>query len=504
MYLRFPPFFSLAHRTAAIFLLFFFLCLFDSSPVFAGDSLIERANALRRTYLDTMESVALTCEEEGLNEEAEKTRSYVLPKAVDRLFVPILPLEVEPDKLPEDATRLQEQWHARCGEIRKGYAAKLYRLAQEAAGEKRGTLAMHLALAALHANPDHEKIRNLLGFEKYHQQWRTRWEIDRLRRGYVDHPRFGWIPEVFVERYEEGRRYYKGEWISAEEEAERRSEIRNGWKIESEHYSILTNHSIEEGVRLRRRLEELYRVWKRLFFQFIASESQLTAMFHGRTASGNLPRHRVVFFRTKEGYVEKLSPAEPNIGITVGIYFSSTRTCYFYDKKDDDIARTLLHEATHQLFHETRNVSPAAGRESNFWIIEGIAMYMESIRKQGSYHILGGFDEEIRLQNARYRLLENDFYIPLRDFTRWGMRTFQRHEDLKKIYTQAAGLTHFLMHYDQGAYRDAVVRLLQQVYRGNDTPASLERWTGTDDETLDGRYREFLRTRGQSTSDGRE
>ena len=34
--------------------------------------------------------------------------------------------------------------------------------------------------------------------------------------------------------------------------------IRSGWRIDSEHYAVTTNHSLEEGVRLSRRLESLY------------------------------------------------------------------------------------------------------------------------------------------------------------------------------------------------------------------------------------------------------
>ena len=69
----------------------------------------------------------------------------------------------------------------------------------------------------------------------------------------------------------------------------------------------------------------------------------------------------------------------PNIDISIGVYMDDMRTAYFYaDKESDD--RTLYHEATHQLFHESRPVSPKAGQLANFWIIEGIAMYMESLQ----------------------------------------------------------------------------------------------------------------------------
>jgi hypothetical protein len=134
---------------------------------------------------------------------------------------------------------------------------------------------MQMIHIALHADPDSEKLRNVLGFEFYERQWRTDWEIGQLKRGRVNHERFGWLPARHVERYEAGERLFKGQWISKEQDANERTNIDNGWIISTEHYDVQTNHSLEEGVRISRKLEEFYNVWKQVFIQYTASTSEL-------------------------------------------------------------------------------------------------------------------------------------------------------------------------------------------------------------------------------------
>ncbi len=162
------------------------------------------------------------------------------------------------------------------------------------------------------------------------------------------------------------------------------------------------------------KLERLYRLWQEMFICYWASEADVIAMFDGRPRppSHALPRHSVVFFRDRDDYVRSLRAGLPNIDISIGVYLDRLRRAYFFaDKQNDD--RTLYHEATHQLFHESRPVAPEVGWKANFWIVEGIAMYMESLRQEDGFYVLGGFDDE-RLHAAQYRLLEDKFYVPLR------------------------------------------------------------------------------------------
>ena len=118
-------------------------------------------------------------------------------------------------------------------------------------------------------------------------------------------------------------------------------------------------------------------------------------------------------------------------------------------------------------------------------------MYMESLRREDGYYVLGGFDDE-RLYAAQYRLLHDHFYVPLGEFVDIGREKLQKDPRINTLYSQAAGLTHFLIYYDGGRYRDALVSYLSAVYSGRDGHDTLSKLTGTSYSDLDKQYREFL------------
>jgi len=376
--------------------------------------------------------------------------------------------------------------------LRHEQADQLFLLARRAIKIQRASLAFELVMAAIHANPDHEAVRRLLGYQKFQGHWRTLFEIRKLRSGQVWHKKYGWLPEAHVPRYDAGERFYRGRWISAEEDAALHRDIRSGWVVQTEHYTIRTNHSLESGARLGVKLSQLYRVWKQLFIRYYATEAQVRALFDARSRAERieLPKHKVVYFRDREDYNRSLRPAFPNIEQSIGVYVEPVRRAYFFagDASDD---RTLFHEATHQLFHESRPVVAGVGRRGNFWIIEGIAVYMETLRREGDYYTLGGF-EDPRMAAARYRLLHDEFYVPLSELTAMGMTAIQTSPQIATLYSQMAGLTSFLIHGEEGRYRDAVVAYLAAVYSGRDTPTSLAELTGVSYLELDKQYREYL------------
>ena len=458
-----------------------------------AEELHQTARELMDRYAAQLKELADWCDERGLAEQAQKTRSWLQPRDPNKLYVAVLPEEIGRPELPADAPADLVEWDSRLARLQRDQASGLYELAQRAIRARRASLALDLLLAALRENPDHEPIRRILGHQPYRGCWRTVWEVRKLRAGQVWHERFGWLPKSHVKRYEEGQRYSRGRWISAEEDARlHQRDIRSGWNVESEHYTIRTNHSIEAGVALSEQLERLYRVWKQLFIRFYASEAQVKALFAGSARSSpiRLPRHSVVCFRNREEYNRALRPAFPNIGITTGIYVAGKASAYFFAGGEAD-AENLYHEATHQLFHESRPVSPHVGRDRNFWIIEGIALYMESLRDEDGFHVLGGFEGE-RMQAAHYRLLHDNFYVPYEEFTSYGMEKLQSDKRILTLYSQAAGLTNFLIHYDDGRYRDALVSYLVAVYSGRDDANTLARLTGTSYSDLDRQYREFM------------
>ncbi len=463
-----------------------------------ADDFLAEAKKLRSAYAGGLDELAGWCEGQGLVDEARATRRLVVPQDPYKIFVPVLPDTVGSLAPPEGVSPEVAAWSRRLGTLRRQHAEELYGLARQAVRTRRASLALELVLAAVHADPDHEAARRILGFQKYRDQWVSPFAANKLRRGQVDHKRFGWLPKDHVERYEQGLRLHAGRWISAEDDARFHQDMRNGWLVETQHYSIRTNHSLEAGVQLGEKLERLMRVWRQLFFRYYTSESQLTALFTGGAIRrpARSQAFRVAFFRDRDDYNRTLKPLEPNIQISIGFYHERSRRAYFFAGKDYE-DRTLFHEATHQLFHQSRPVAPSVGRRANFWIVEGVAMYMESLREEDGYYVLGGLEDD-RAYAARYRLLHDRFYVPFEEFAAMGMEQIQRDPRIATLYSQAAGQTHFLIHAEGGRYRDALVAYLDAVYAARDLPNTLSDLSGTSFAELDRRYRQFMASGGGS------
>ena len=467
-----------------------------------NDILLNSAQQTLNEYRREAEVLAAWCEAEGLESQAKLTRDFVMPIEPDCIHIPIIPRKKLQDFLPAESSASVVQWHHNWMTIRRNLSLKLQEHAKMALQQERVILAMQMIHIALHADPDSQKLRNVLGFEFYDGQWRTDWEIKQLKLGKVDHEQFGWIPAKYVERYEAGERFYKkdsrseGKWVSKGADALLHAEIDKGWVISSEHYDVRTNHSLEEGVRLSRYLEVFYYVWKQVFIQYTASTSELTQQLDGKRSRYKEPRLKVVFFKDRENYLETLEKNDPNVGVSVGFYDDPTRTCYFYmhdgtgENSEGDMFRTVFHEGTHQLFNCAK---PVQFRDrGHFWATEAIAIYMETLRRDGNYYVLGNA-QDIRVLAAKYRFFESKFYMPIENLTKLSMRTFQNAPYLKELYSQCGGMAYFFMHHDKGEYRDRFVTYLDAIYSGYDSPDLLFRMIGEKPETLDEQYEQMLK-----------
>jgi hypothetical protein len=388
----------------------------------------------------------------------------------------------------------------------KEIAENFYRQAVMAAEKKQGLEAMRLAVQVLATNPDHEIVRRIFGFQLFNGQWRTGWEIEWLKKKFVDHPVFGWMPSEFTAEYESGKRMIPQiGWGNVETDNKFHADIRNGWQIATEHYDLLTNHSLEEGVRMSRRLEHLYRAWKMLFFNTLLNEEKLAKLFTESPPTTTLPRHRICVFRNKQDYVYFLKDLEQGFEAQLresnGFYHPQRFISYFFpvsadmDTFDaDTVRKTLYHEGTHQLFQEARPKSNLPGVRNNFWIVEGIAMFMETFRIEENQYKLGN-QEDSRLFAAKAHRFDPEyfFYLPFEGTVALGRKDFQTHPRLARLYSQSAGMTHFLMLSQNGRYRYATLELLRQVYTGAARPNSLSKLTGRSYQELDKEYTEFLK-----------
>jgi len=259
--------------------------------------------------------------------------------------------------------------------------------------------------------------------------------------------------------------------------------------IATEHFQVATKDEAE-GVALANQLEQLHTIWSQLFFVHWSDGQRLKKSIE--QGSSLLPRaktrlHKVVLFPSRDAYVGFLAPRQPRVEITLGFYDVAGRMSYFFAGKDASES-TQLHEVTHQLFQEITKTSRRETFANNFWAIEGVAMYMESLFVAEPVAVVGGLWAN-RLQYARFRRLQEQFYVPVTELMALSRNQLQRDKRIRKIYSQAAGLTHYLMDAKAGSMREDYVEFLRQVYVGKAEASTLS----AKISNLDRDYAEYLR-----------
>jgi hypothetical protein len=466
----------------------------------AADLLAAR-DAAEASYRDRLGDLADWCDEQGLPEHAALARSWLPVRDPLRSYIFKLSDSFAPPERLGHGGAAGMFW-ARFVRLRTAQSEALFDLARQAHQARLYALAFDLVRETCRENPDHGQAREILGYVRFNSGWALPDTARRLAAGQVDHEKFGWLPRDYVERYEQDRRYTRGKWISSAEDERLHSSIKDGWRIDCEHYVVTTNHSLEEGVRLSRRLEQLFDVWRHVFVDYYTPDTQMQRWFErADSPSADPPRakatvsrktYQVTYFRNREEYKSTLRPLQPQIDITLGIYFAQPRTAYFF-AGDEQYEGTLLHEATHQLFQETRVAGRNVGASSNFALVEAVACYMESLTETEHWFTLGGADEG-RVPAARKRLLEDRFYVPLAEVTALGMRELQRDERLPRIYSQISGQALFFLQADQGRYRRPLVETLIAIYSNRADAAALAKRCGRSYEQLDEDYRMFMQT----------
>jgi len=418
----------------------------------------------------------------------------------------------------EGSSSSSDSWQPDWRALREKIAQQYYHLAVEACRRNQVGLAMRLATRAVREAPDHRLARRLLGYRRVGKSWGGGYAERMISSGRIWDPEYGWVREQTIDRLRAGQCPLGRQWISAEQDKLRHQTIDQGWHVRTDHYEIVTNHSRLAAVELAVNLEMVYQIWRQLFGEYFLSSKQLLQRLDGKQgASHRRKPFQVRYYRSRREYNEHLRHLQPRIDMTLGIYFDALhQTHFFYGPQQD--AGTMYHEAVHQLFQETRGpsqkrtTSQLAAR-ANAWVVEGVACYFESLtahslmehptgetsipaarapRRPGEFYTVGT-PAAGRLPAARHRRLVDSFYMPLREFSALSARDLQRHDQIARLYSQAAGVTTFLMHYQGGLYRQALVQYLRAVYAGRDKPATLAEVTGRSFEQLDEQYGEFLR-----------
>ena len=421
-----------------------------------------------------------------------------------------------------------QQWQLQLRHHREERAKDLYKLARATLNAGFPSLAFMMIGDVVRIDPDHKYARSILGTQlftdpvqkddpEYAGEWVSAFEkqIRSGSRPHIYHTEYGWIPAGNVVRYDEGLRPWKNNWISAEKEAELRRDFRNAWEIRSENFLVRTNVSLEVGVQMSQRLEVFNDWLQKNLAAFFETPRTLQDRFENassRSSSRKQKPMEVHYFATKAEYQKRLEGKVPPNLEPNGLYWPDDEIFYFFDDPEKFGFSTLYHEATHQILdlatRDARNIAAKAralklrqrrlspwklGENSNFWILEGIACYFESFDiENGTVSV--GRPDYIRFDIARQRLVDPQFhfYLPAQQLSALGKEEFQHHLQIKQLYTQGAGFAHFLMHYEDGLYRDDLITLLSEIYRPDPDKVleepSLPGISGVSFETFDLQY----------------
>lgn len=443
-------------------------------------------------YRAALEELAVSAEGHGLKPLAERARRWMPAPSADRARFFLAgesnsPLPAASPPFVEAAT-VQERF----ADIRRARAQTLFALAQRAAEGKQFSQAVAWTYEALRENPAHADAGRVLGWQLHDGRQMSPFAIAKRRAAQVWHPSFGWLPQDHVARYEAGERYLGGKWVTAADDARIHATIDRGWTIDTENFRVVTNHSLEEGARLADRLEKMHQVWRQLFARYHTAEAEWTRLFAGGAPREyNRKRYNVVYLRNKDEYVAALVKREPKIGLTSGIFMADDDRAYFFADAERSNDPFVFHEVTHQLFSLAKPTALRVGTRGNFWIVEGVACHFESLALHGDYAELGGVDNP-RMKAARFRLLQDKFFVPSAEFAAMSLNQMQNNPRIATLYSQAAGMASFLLEADGGRYREAAVDYLQAIYGNKDTTTTLAQVTGRSFAELDAEYQAYI------------
>lgn len=259
-----------------------------------------------------------------------------------------------------------------------------------------------------------------------------------------------------------------------------------GWRsgtyrqVETPHLQIFS-HADDQTTRLvATDMERVFWVWTQLFFPLWESQPQVALHLRdvgaNQSVASTLARKparlstrrklRVVLLSDAADYAKTLGQSMPGIEQSTGFYSDKLRTSFFYPSDSADAVASRRHELVHQLFREatrSRLAVDSPGEQSDFWLIEGIAGYFESLHLDQFRATVGGWDSP-RLQFARFRVLGGSDFITLAELRDGGQLAVQNRSDLARWYANAIAYTHLFLDGDSTRNRRWVYQLLAGLY----------------------------------------
>jgi len=260
-------------------------------------------------------------------------------------------------------------------------------------------------------------------------------------------------------------------------------------QIDTPHLTVFSHADADATREVATDLERCYWIWTQMFFPLWEGGAQVETLLRGVDENVDIVAYlesqasritvrrklRVVLFRDANEYRQTLGAFVPGVERSTGYYSDDRETIFLYVGQGYDVA-TRRHEMVHQLFREATRSSlgrERPGEQTNFWLIEGIAGYFESLRISGGLATVGGWDAP-RLQFARYRMLVGGDTMPFDELAADGRQAAQQRPDIARWYAHAITQTHHLLDRGDVSSRRWIYHQLARMYKIKDGPAAVD------------------------------
>lgn len=415
---------------------------------------LERAK-LEAQFAKELQAIVGWCRQNQLLQQVEPTQQLIQNR--DRFRQYIFPPVTK--KMPQPVAGKLGEWQSQVNDARRAHARRLFELARAAADANAGGVSYQLLHEVVYQDRDHQEARKMLGHVQQENRWRV--SSDKL------------IPRIPAKEHDLFP-IPKQDYIT----------------ITTTHFQIDSTVGKERTVYLAEQLERWHGVWRQVFFEFWASPSYAKKLFSGRSVSIPRRRFRVIFFANKLQYLKYLKDRVRGIEESTGYYSDREKVSIFYDGGAQEVD-TWQHELTHQMFRESKPSRNQPFTLGYFWVDEGVACYFESMRDFGTHFTLGGFEVR-RVQYARLRRFLEGYYVSLGDLSKLNRENFQARADLRRMYSQSAGLADMFMNDHAGKHQSRFIEFLSIVYRGRPKAGSFEKILQDSMASFDDRYEKYL------------
>ena len=359
----------------------------------------------------------------------------------------------------------------------------------------------------LEISPDDSKARRILGYKKdtKTKEWVSTWEYVQRRKNFIT--KEGWFEKKKKKDFDADLRPYKGKWIPAEREKSIRTRNEYApYSVKSEHFEVLTNMGRERAWEFALKLEDFHTQFFRTFIGYYDQIAGAKLLFNRPDVK---KMHQVILFPSRNDYLLHVKQEKGNDKLlkeSAGFYSGSDRKSRFYwSDNEEETYRTFYHEVAHQLFAETK-ATRSSGSRGNNWVVEGIAVYIETWKKIKGTWVPGYEIDGNRMKIAPRFLAANN---------NWSLQGFAHidNEQFHKVnrglnYCLAGALCHFFMHYNDEIYKEDFVRFLGAYYMGKVSNDSLAEFIkvegGGGFNALEKQFKEYMATLGQKKPEAEE